>query len=376
MRIAVNKMSALHLLRSTRSAHGRFPSGTSELADPDPSPRRRWTRSALPERIQELPRPLHVAVPSSKTRIQASFARSTVYSRGLPAGAFADLGDGILASTPELLFVELASIMRPMVLALVGYELCGTFSRDAANPRTGPITYGVAPATSVEKIRAFAKSSRLQYTREALEVLDYVHNNAWSPMEAIVAALATMPGEFYGYDLGDIALNVRHANPSELTALGCPATRVPDIEILGTHVGLNYDGREHLDLDSIANAQGAEAANAAAAARAKYVDDLRRNRELAAQGRVILPVTAEDLFEEGAMDTLMLELAMAAELFGGASTRRTRNVIAARAVTSARQQLIWSLLPWDAAGYYGRLLRDREIAATSHSYVVDLDIEV
>ena len=73
-------------------------------------------------------------------------------------------------------------------------------------------------------------------------------------MEAIVALMARLPAHELGYELGRIRLNVRRGATPELVALGARESRVPDIEVCGTHVGFNYDGGDHLDLDSIARA--------------------------------------------------------------------------------------------------------------------------
>ena len=114
-----------------------------------------------------------------------------------------------------------------------------------------------------------------------------------------------------GYGLGDVALNRRQLTAPELVSLGCKDSRVPDIELVGTHVGFNYDGHAHFAVGETADGQ--QAGTDAASVRAKYLDDLRRNRELAAMGRVVLPVTSEDLFQQGGLDAVMLEAVLIAE---------------------------------------------------------------
>ena len=125
-------------------------------------------------------------------------------------------------------------------------------------------------------------------------------------------------------------------------------------------MGFNYDGRVHLDLDAIVEA--AQKGNLAAAirdVREKYLDDLKRNRELAAMGRVILPVTSSDLFAPGGLDVVMLEAALAMEEFDGRSASHLRTLLGRPSAGSHRQQLIWSLLPWPEAQRYARELLER-----------------
>lgn len=365
MRLAVDRLTALRALRAFRAEGRALPAARCDLPAPDPSPRHRWGARALPlDRLAlDAPptgeNPVEVAVPDAASRVQASFAHCRVRGTSIPAQSFVDLGGGLFIPAPELLFYELADVMSLEALALVGYELCGTYARDAADPRLGGATYDLPPATSVEKIDALLHS--LGYRPTALlarRALSFVADGAWSPMEAIVALMARLPADECGYELGRVRLNVRHGATPELVALGCRESRVPDIEIVGTHVGFNYDGGDHLDLESIA--RGAEAGDplpAMRAVREKYLDDLRRNRELAAMGRVILPVTAQDLFRPGGLDAVMLEAAMTIdELDGGFALQNTR---AAMAVSSRerRQRLLWSLLPWPEGARYAHELR-------------------
>lgn len=368
MLLAVNKMTALRILRGLRSSGARLTSARTELPAPDPAPHRRWYAADLPlERLflSEPPSPRHplnVAVPHKGARIQASFVSCTIYAAGLPEGAFVSLGDGLLVPSPELLFLELAPLMSTAVHALLGYELCGSFSRDAADPRMGDVAFDVAPVTSVEKIGSFLESCHgVRGIRAARRSLAYVADNAWSPMEAVVATMATLPIVEYGYGLGPVRLNTRYENPAELVALGCRGSRVPDIEVVGTSVGFNYDGREHFDLSALESASSdPERIAAARSLREKYIDDLRRNRELAAQGRVILPVTTEDLFAESGLDAVMLEAVGAIERFDGVGRDLTRGSVASEPLRKGRQRLVWSLLPWDAAEGWARDIIERE----------------
>ena len=379
MRLAVNKMSALSILRSIRSARGRL-GARCELPVPDPSPRRRLSAATLPLRALALEtppdrrRPLHVAVPSRDARVQASFVACTVYSAGLPPRAFVEVADGVVIPCPELLFLELAPLMMSAVHALLGYELCGSYARDPADPRTGPVAFDVPPVTTVERIARFLDACHgVRGLEAARRNLDYIANNAWSPMESIASALAVMPVEELGYRLGPVRLNVRHENPDELVALGCRSSRVPDIEVDGSSIGFNYDGREHFDPDTlVSEPDDLERARAARKIRERYVDDLRRNRELAALGRVVLPVTSEDLFQEGGLDAVMLEAAAAMKALDGLALPHVHAAVRSRTLRRARQRLVWSLLPWDAAAGWAREIAERERPKAMR--VIDVDL--
>lgn len=382
MRLAVNGLTALRVLRALRRGAGRVPSSRCELPAPDPSPRRRFTPGVLPlERLQlsEPPsaeHPVHVAVPSERSRLQARFASCTIYGDGLPASSFVDVGDGIVIPCPELLFVELARIMDPETHALLGYELCGTFSRDPIDPRCGDVTYGVAPATTVERIECFMDACKgVRGLPQARRTLRDVRDNAWSATESVMALVLTLPRERFGFGF-DVALNVRHEASPELVRRGAARSRVPDIELVGTSIGFNYDGNDHFDLGSIAAATDWEAQRLAMEVRRRYVDDLRRNRELAAQGHFVMPVVSEDLFGPGAFDTLVLEAVLAMGAIEGRPPATLEDVLDSWASCYMRQLLIWSLLPWRKGARYARERRSTHIERGVVVYEEEIEFPV
>lgn len=365
MRLAVNKLTALRLTRAMRVDGASFLGHRIDLPAPDPSPRRRWTRSLLPwDGLLLDPGAagvvVDVAVPEQSARLKAPVFSNTVYERVLPPKSFVDLG-ALALPCPELLFVELSELMSIGAHVMLGYELCGRFARDALDPREGDVIFDAVPLTSVEKISKFIESApRVPGARKALEHLGYVADNAWSPMEAVLATMLSLPVEQLGYGLGPVRLNVRHEVPPALRARGCLASRVPDVEIAVAPLGFNYDGRAHLDLDSIVFAGEGAAAKAADDVRKKYVDDLRRNRELAAGGTLVLPVASEDLFSRGGLDVVIMEAVLAAESFGYSVPAASRGCLEAPALVTARQDLLWSLLPWSEATAHAKGLAERE----------------
>ena len=371
MRLAVCGLYALRILRDVRRRNPSALERRTAAPVPDPSPRKRWTAGMVPLEalmMSERPskeHPLDVAVPDSAHRLRAGFVRNTVYGAGIAPGSFVDVGGNIVIPCPELLFVDLVGHLRFPVLVLLGYELCGSFGRDPRDPMMGDVSFGLPPATSVERIRAFIDAcTYLPGKEDAIRALGYVADNAWSPMEAVLATMLTLPLPVGGYGLGELRLNTRYVNPAQLVDLGCPTSRVPDIELAVAPVGFNYDGRGHYDLETVAAApDDAAQRDAVRAARAKYVDDLRRNRELLAMGRVILPVCSEDLFEQGGLDALVLEALGCVELTGVEVPSFARDYLTSPGAASRRQELLWSMLPWAEAAAIAREL-EREASRT------------
>ncbi len=367
MRLAVCGLTALRVFRDVRRRDPSLLARRTAAPAPDPSPQKRWTPNAVPRDallLADKPtkdRPIDVAVPEPSCRLGALFARNTVYGAGVAPDSFVDLGNGIAIPCPELLFVDMVGRLRFPVLVLLGYELCGTFGRDALNPMMGDVSFDLAPATSVEKIEAFlASCPYLPGKEDTRRALGYIADNAWSPMEAVLATMLTLPVVGGGYGLGELRLNVRYENPAELVCRGCPSSRVPDIELAAAPVGFNYDGRGHYDLASLAAVDDDDAKRRAVReVRRKYVDDLRRNRELLAMGKAILPVCAEDLFERGGLDALVLETLSCIESAGVEVPSYARGIIESRGAAEKRQELLWSMLPWSEAPAIARGLDEK-----------------
>lgn len=348
MQIALTGVTALQAWRAIRS--GKCPNARVgqriDLPVPNPAPAKRWTAKCLDLEFLGIDtsaldpkRPIHVATPDAKKRIRTAGVDCTTYTK-LPAGSFIDVGHGVALACPELVFIELGAHTRPEVQLLAGYEFCGGFSRDAASPRDGDVTYNVAPITTAEKIAAFlAECKYVPGSDSAREVLPRLRNNAWSPTEAIVAMLAVTDATELGYGLDDVTLNQRiHVGPD--------ATRVPDILFSGTHVGLNYDGAVHFGLQDVVAAAGTDhERDAVTQARGRIVGDKRRSRDLLAAGYTVLPVTSEDLYEKGGLDAVMLQVM---DLIGretGEPFTLQRNLLNRPKLAKRRQRLIWSLLP-------------------------------
>ena len=169
----------------------------------------------------------------------------------------------------------------------------------------------------IRSIRGLVQSRR---------VAEWILDDAWSPREAIIALLMHLPADCLGYGFEGIVLNRRimHTDSHQLAE-----SRVPDITIEGTGVHVNYDGEIHL------------------ADRWRYVDDRRRDRELAASGEVVLVVTKEDLVENGGLDRVMWLVVEAIETKNHTRLDDVRAALNDRTLALRRQRLIWSLLPGD-----------------------------
>lgn len=373
MQLTLCKQSALTVLRSLRVSSLVPATGAStttssrcNLLPPNPFPGKRWTKrlfnnveSNLPFRLTE--NTIDFAVPNGNSRVRLDNSTWTIYSKGIPNNAFIrtrySTDDCILAiSSPELLFAELAKTMHPVEHLMLGHELCGTFSRDPIDPYNGPITYNVRPATSKVRICNFlAEARNIHGLSMARETAEYLNDNAWSPTESLVAALLRLPINSLGYGFGELTLNPRI--PAHVMLPGTASSRAPDIVISGTPVGVNYDGAVHLDLDSIVDAAKEAAispqvaqtqialSQAVKKVRSKVVDDIRRNRELAANGLAVFPIVKEDLYTRNGLDQVVAHLITIIEQLTDRNMNEQRRVLDMKRLGDARWHMALSLLP-------------------------------
>lgn len=348
MAITLTGLSALRALRAAR-ASGGLPHERCNLEAPSPpTGRRHWTRETLTKGLPGTwaptpERPLDVVTPTQEARLRSRLVRCTTHP-DLPPNSAVPLGEGVSLVCPELLFFELAGRVSPAVHALIGYELCGGYARDASHPRSGGVTFGLDPVTSSAALgRYLDELGARQHVRQAREARAAVRDDAWSPMEAVIALLATLPTRQGGYGIPGVRCNARVA------VAGTRESRVPDILFGDTCVGINYDGRGHLDLGSIARANDASGiATAMRQVRRTYVDDRRRERELGAQGYLVLTATSEDLYEPGGLDRLMRHVldGIASKGSGqGARWADARRALDDPAGAARRQELLRLLLP-------------------------------
>lgn len=340
--------------------------------------RHRWTPSLLqllrvgswniPQQ-----RKLNVAVPSRGSRLQVKDVACCVRNAGLPDGSFISLPDGIQIPCPELLFVEMMQVMDSFALQLLGCELCGRYVRDPLNPRDGDCRFSVAPVTSVARIKSYVDACRrVPRRRELAALLDCVFDEVWSPMEAVIAVIAARPLQELGYGLAPVVLNRRIDVPVASSA----RSRVPDMLLKDSNVGLNYEGVGHLDLESIAEAgirvgddpgtsdTSSELERVKLTVREKYVNDRRRDRELSAAGYTVFAVTKEDVSEPGGLDRVM-SLVCEALIHNGnldKNARVQRGCYVAGALPKLRQDLVWSVLPGQSGKKAARRAREHEKA--------------
>lgn len=199
----------------------------------------------------DLSRPVDVCVSRQRGRHFAAGARVHLASGSYPAGSFHRTREGVLVTSPELTFLQLARSLDEDLLVAFGYELCGYYARAASGS-----DFCARPAlTSVAAITAYL--DRLERLRDergegvppglarARRALAFVHDHAASPEEAIVSMVLTFPRRRGGFGLPPAKLNVRvRLSVPVATLLGFDSF-VCDLSWPEHGVVLEYQGSQH-----------------------------------------------------------------------------------------------------------------------------------
>lgn len=316
-------------------------------------------------------RPLHILVPNVQDRMRGSGIVSHVASGDLPAGSIHWHDEHSRIVCPELLFLQMAETFSLPALVMLGLEMCGHFSRLPDNPLTDDVIDKLPAATSVERIWEYlSKIKKAKGMGNARSALQYVRDHAASAPEAVLATIYGLPPAEGGYGMGPVRLNER-VKLGDSGAWKKVANRYPDLMFDFAPIGLNYDGSKHFDIASLMAAAEkfarSKEANRDAArtefeerlleARAKVIDDNMRDRQLAAQGRIVLSVTKEDLADIEQLDELTRQVLGCASKALGTDVDAYRKTLDDTNLARERDDLLSTLTPHGGGGAssYGRM---------------------
>ena len=236
-------------------------------------------------RLGATTQPYHLAFGNPYQASAREDIRRHVYAAPLPRGALIRAGRDVLISSPELLLVELAgrSDFDEVDLALIGYELCGTYSLDPDDDSWTGLVEGAGSLTSKKRIASMA--SRLGGRRgagRAKAALELFEDGSNSPMETVLALLLHLPRRLGGLGLGPVAMNRR-----VVTSTG---DRWVDIFFVEHGVGVEYKGVRAHSVERTAR------------------DDRRQNK-LSSLGVTVLNVWYEDLTDDHLFEQLVHDVA-------------------------------------------------------------------
>lgn len=149
-------------------------------------------------------RKLHVLVGDSGERRPSKHVASHVCASGLPRGALRRISPSVEIASPEYLFARMAAKLSLWETVRLGYELCGTYVVNPADPARNHREQLTTPA----KLRHFLnKAGPIRGSRKADLALKYVIEKSNSPMETKLAMLLCLPFHYGGYGLPQPQMN-------------------------------------------------------------------------------------------------------------------------------------------------------------------------
>ena len=225
-----------------------------------------------------LERPLHLLVPPNVKRKSGVGMRYHVATRGITTGSLRSLGDGGFVVSPDYVLYELSRELGLLEAIQLGYELCGTYSRD----REGRCVFGSHDpyVTRRSLARLSSQLGGAYGSRRFARVVPFVLENSCSPAETAVAMLLCLPPRHGGFGLPQPRMNYR-IDPG--------ARRVSEVG-KGYYLCDLYwpEARVAVEYDSDLFHTGSE----------RIAADAKRRTDLLALGVTVLTLTRRQLYDE------------------------------------------------------------------------------
>ena len=167
----------------------------------------------VPETFRVTDAPIDVLLFDAGDRRWSKWVSCCVWSTVVPTGAFYRVGD-MYVSSPEFVFLQMASKLTLRQLVALGCELCGTYvlvSDDDGHPMAADdYPTRVAPLTNAGKIQKFVdKAVKARGRAKALRALRYVVDGSNSPMETMTYLLLCLPPKLGGYGIPKPVMNAK-----------------------------------------------------------------------------------------------------------------------------------------------------------------------
>lgn len=150
-------------------------------------------------------KPIHLLVTQSAHRRSRPDVLCHV-ARRQPRRSFYRIAPEVYVASPEACFLHVAAQLPVIDLALVGFELCGSYAIDPYSPN-GRIV-NLKPRTNTAAIASFLDRVRTgKNTARARKALSFIVDGSASPRETALTLLLCLPASKGGYGLPFPKLN-------------------------------------------------------------------------------------------------------------------------------------------------------------------------
>lgn len=190
---------------------------------------------------------LHIFVANARERPHYSADISVQIWHGmLPDPMLTTIDTDIFVANAPLAFVQAACELDIIDLALVAYELTGTYALRFWDDG-GSVSVS-SPVTSLEELKAFARlctSQKIRGAHRALKALELVAPMSNSAAESALALILMAKGGQGGLSLRDFNLNEHIKLPRDVAKLHGFDALTPDCHFKDSDVLLEYESDAH-----------------------------------------------------------------------------------------------------------------------------------
>lgn len=205
---------------------------------------------SVPEEYVVPGAPIDVLIFDERQRRRSGDVSCHVCSANLPQNAFYRTR-GLYVSSPELVFLQMASLLPIEQLIALGCELCGLYvllpkdvkhagSLDEMPKRTSPLT-------SADRISSFLEAcGKANGKTMAKRAIKYVVDGSRSPMETMTYMLLCLPVMLGGYGLPKPEMNATIPLNDEARAIARRGHCEGDLCWVGAKLDIEYHGEVHV----------------------------------------------------------------------------------------------------------------------------------
>ena len=242
--ICLSGCSALEFWRSASarplcegSAEGR----SSDFAAAPDVPAVLSRLAALPAALRL---PVEVLVTDPSARRKSDRLKTRLCTLPLPASSIVRVNKDVSVVSPELCFLQLASVLSVHELIQLGFELCGTYAPSPAG--VDGLRSRRAPLMDVGRLGTLLRAMPGAHGHVRAErAAEFVLADARSPMETLSSMLLGLPGRLGGKGLPKMVLNARIELDDQARKLAHKSYLECDLFWPQARLAVEYEGRKY-----------------------------------------------------------------------------------------------------------------------------------
>ena len=205
---------------------------------------------SIPEEFRIPGRPFDVLVFDDSSRRRSSGVECRAWQTSLPSNSFYKVR-GEYVSSPEFVFLQMASKLPIEQLIALGCELCGLYvllPKEVKHPGSlDEMPKRLSPLTNASKIATFLEGAgQARGKQKAVRALRYVVDGSRSPMETMVYMLLCLPVMMGGYGLPKPEMNATIPLNEEARIIARRHHCEGDLCWVDSQLDIEYHGEVHV----------------------------------------------------------------------------------------------------------------------------------